>query len=299
MTPMERNKDPVEPGPEGHARYLLKAKYAGRPYSVEASDIVSVTSVLAHFRELDYSTRPSTGAEISQPKASQDDILRLEDVNASSLAMFAQLRIHWVDDLPSHLHFDKRHQTLSVFKYPTLCARYILKGCENGISKLALLAMDGRLLDLYQVNGLLDLYREVMLSYKLLFSTPASQRLLKKELAKLKHVDHFLERMTKPHNNGEGWDLESLSVCGRSRLFSRRAEANPLFIPGLFPQSVKADDGQLLDLKAFSVRGDLPRYGSRFLTIRDYTKQQEPNTLKGVFWDQRAHWDNYYWLWFG
>lgn len=62
--------------------------------------------------------------------ATDTDTLYESSVNFFSLYTIGRVRVKWVEDLASHLAFDRPSRTLSVFCLPTFCASSILRTKE-------------------------------------------------------------------------------------------------------------------------------------------------------------------------
>ena len=52
----------------------------------------------------------------------QSSVLHVSTLNFQSLQTIGKIRLSWVSDLSSHLDFEPRTRTLSVFRFPTFCA---------------------------------------------------------------------------------------------------------------------------------------------------------------------------------
>lgn len=57
-----------------------------------------------------------------------DNFLYASSVNYFSLATFGRVKLEWLDDISSHLVFDRQKRKLSVFRFPSYCAAAILGG---------------------------------------------------------------------------------------------------------------------------------------------------------------------------
>lgn len=62
--------------------------------------------------------------------ATDTDTIHESSVNFFSLHTIGRVRINWVEDLTSHLAFDRQSRTLSVFCLPTFCVSSILRTQE-------------------------------------------------------------------------------------------------------------------------------------------------------------------------
>lgn len=52
----------------------------------------------------------------------ESTVLFTSTLNYDSLKTIGKIRLRWVDDLSSHLDFDSQNRSLSVFRFPSLCA---------------------------------------------------------------------------------------------------------------------------------------------------------------------------------
>lgn len=60
------------------------------------------------------------------PKSTLEDMLHVSSLNYNSLSTIGRVRLKWVDNLTSHLAFDRTKRELSVYQYPSFCATKIL-----------------------------------------------------------------------------------------------------------------------------------------------------------------------------
>jgi hypothetical protein len=65
--------------------------------------------------------------DVGHDGATETDTLYESSVNFYSLYTIGRVRVKWVEDLASHLAFDRQSRTLSVFCLPTFCASSILQ----------------------------------------------------------------------------------------------------------------------------------------------------------------------------
>lgn len=112
-----------------------------------------------------------------------------EETNAYLLQTLLHIHFRWVDCLTLHLDYDKSTQTLSLFRYPSLCAA-MLKGERRTIFSFASVeqfSADPRA----NKTDIETLLREVLLSYRLLFGQSSKSRkmfrLVGSDLGRLPH----------------------------------------------------------------------------------------------------------------
>lgn len=68
--------------------------------------------------------------------ATNTDTIHESSVNFFSLHTIGRVRIKWVEDLTSHLDFNRQSRTLSIFCLPTFCVSSILRTQEVKILEL-------------------------------------------------------------------------------------------------------------------------------------------------------------------
>lgn len=119
-------------------------------------------------------------------------------------------------------------------------------------------------------------YREVLLSYRILFGNSSKSRdLLRQTLARhdstANAVDPFL-----------------LIVCASAvrgrRLWISSASELP---SALFPESVIGLDGLLQEPDTYSARDDFPIFGLALLGLQRYNLRQQPSRVRDLWRDQR------------
>lgn len=113
-----------------------------------------------------------------------------EEINAYLLQTLLHVRFRWVDSLALHLDYDKSTQTLSLFRYPSLCATMLKREPATifSFASVEQFSADPRA-DAEDIEAFL---REILLSYRLLFGqSPKARKLFRR-------VSSALDRM--PHN---------------------------------------------------------------------------------------------------
>lgn len=68
---------------------------------------------------------------INAPLTGDSVVLYVSSLNFNSLQITGKLRLKWVDNITSHLDFNSRTRTLSIFRYPSFCALTTL-GANRG-----------------------------------------------------------------------------------------------------------------------------------------------------------------------
>lgn len=101
-----------------------------------------------------------------------------QEINAYLLQVLLRVRFRWVDSLALHLDYDKSTRTLSLFAFPSFCASMLEN--QDPISAFASVehhAVDPRA----DLDDIISLLREVLLSYRLLFGqTPKSRKVFRR-----------------------------------------------------------------------------------------------------------------------
>jgi len=185
------------------------------------------------------------------------------------LHRFAGIEIEWVDCLSLHLEFDSRTKTLKLFRFPSLC--FIM--CSNTDQSL--------MSQIFQESGATpsdparvedeayEFFKEVLLSYRLIFSqTKSSRKVFRKQMKKWNliskgNLDPILERL-----------------CGYS---CDSDEAGDLY------GAIEADDPS----SHFTPIADFPFLGKRLMDIQDYVSNHNPHSFMALWYDRR----NVTWWW--
>ncbi|KAH8720584.1 hypothetical protein HC256_000974 [Beauveria bassiana] len=211
----------------------------------------------------------TSGHNESPEETAGNTTLYAASINLFSLDTIGRLKIKWVEDLSSHLHFDRQYRILSVFSLPTFCVASIQRGGKTGA--LQRLSPQGVEKDSS------SMHREVLLSYRLIFGQSSGSRSLSSKLiSKLKEtsddVDPFLDTIC------------STSIP-RSRLVRRFARPR---IPGtLFPAANLDLDNSLIQADTYSSREDFPHFGDRLLAVQRYNLSQQPSRVRDLWRDRR------------
>ncbi|KAL4799259.1 hypothetical protein BDV19DRAFT_295066 [Aspergillus venezuelensis] len=265
---------------EGLFRYTLRAMYGDTCCSWRGNETLQrISQVLKAMWEW--------GDMARAIGESRRGLLYAARLNFSSLTTLGNIEIKWVDTLSEHLSFNERDRCLSVFRWPSLCAAVITGSEPSGlVAKIASWTLHGQIIHShgtgsYDPIDYLDIFREILLSYRLLFSTSRSRKLLQKATSKMEkngeYVDPFLETCIQP---------TSTSPSTWASCFYRADVQAPLNT-NYFPKSVQDDNGSLKYLEAFSM-SDLPNYGGRFLVLQEWNDRQEPRSVKTIYHDFRS-----------
>lgn len=118
-------------------------------------------------------------SEISRVASSWNPI-KAAEMNAYLLISFLNISIRWVDTFALHLDYDKASRTLSLFKYPSICAATL----ETAGALYAFASPDTSDLDpRADFDTITEILQETLLSYRLLFGQEQVSRKYFKRLA--------------------------------------------------------------------------------------------------------------------
>ncbi|KAI9817883.1 MAG: hypothetical protein M1827_001002 [Pycnora praestabilis] len=196
------------------------------------------------------------------------EYLILSYLNYRTLTMVANIRVEWVDTLSLHLEFDEEHRVLKVFRFPSFC-RLIYAGSTDRTALCRLFS--SRLSDDevgFQSTSNLEpreFFREVLLSYRLLFSQDrGSRRTFRQEQRR---------RITRKDNDNIGTcDPLLLKLCGY-----RWQNERKLY------EDLRAPDPH----NYYSPVYDFPFLGQRLLELQRFSKGQNPHDWKLLWYDRR------------
>jgi hypothetical protein len=126
--------------------------------------------------------------------ASSWNPIKATEMNAYFLASCLNISIRWVDTLALHLDYDKSSGTLSLFKYPSLCAATL----ETTGALYAFASPDSSDPDpRADYDTITEILKETLLSYRLLFGQKQASRKYFKQLVDsdsslIENLDPFL-----------------------------------------------------------------------------------------------------------
>lgn len=201
------------------------------------------------------------------------DVSRL---NYRNLCRVVDINIEWVDCLSLHLEFDRSGKVLKLFRFPSIC---LMMCCCQEKSTFAQIFAESDAMNYRHNNmptsehdGAQEFYKEVLLSYRLIFGqAPGSAE-------DFKHQAH----MWAP-NLTENSDPLLAILCGENW---ESEKAYPIY------NEIEAED----TAERYSPSEDFPYLGKRLLKIQEYVNDHQPNTLRQMWHNKTNKW-NWSMLW--
>ncbi|KAL3952367.1 hypothetical protein ACCO45_012310 [Purpureocillium lilacinum] len=224
------------------------------------------------------------------------DDLHESRLNYFSLFTIGRVRVKWVDTLTAHLDFNQSTRTLCIFRFPSLCVTHVLRQREVKVLRNIVIKM---LASNHPINLAQDqsaLYREVLLSYRLLFGqTPSARRLVAQLLSQQSSAtSNAAESPMDSHMNGIT-DPFLRIICTLPvqspwwyLTFNRRRANTRRWLPGnIFPDSALDINNELQESDTYSAKHDFPVFGGKLLTLQSYNMRQQPRRVKDLWLDRR------------
>lgn len=139
-----------------------------------------------------------------------------------------------------------------------------------------------------------SIYREILLSYRLLFAGSNKSR---KRIGRILSFGLKSRRATADtanavcHENLDGF----LHTLCTSPLYTNRyflglpigRKINHGLCGGLFPPFSLNLDGNLIESDTYSARDDFPTFGARLLALQNYNKRRQPSKMTDLWRDRR------------
>ncbi|CDM37577.1 unnamed protein product [Penicillium roqueforti FM164] len=260
----------------GNDRTLfLRAKYGSRPG--ESGEIPLGQSARRPIKKL-FRAIKGTLEDTRHDGATATDILYESSVNCYSLYTIGRVRVKWVENLASHLAFDRQSRTLSVFCLPTFCASSILQTQQlNVLYQVSSELLPSNFYTDSLANDASSLHREVLLSYRLLFGQSSHSRQIALEL---------LEQTKKLSGEIDPFLLAICSASVTQSRFLRRFTKSRIPVE-LFPTSNIDLYNSLIESDTYSARDDFPHFGPRLLAVQLYNLKQQPSRIRDLWRDRR------------
>ena len=242
-----------------------------------------------------------TDAMLSPGLAGGEDQLTPSYVCFNTLSNVDNLRIEWVNTLNLHLQLDVRERVLRLFRFPSFCwlmheGDYETSCSEddgqqttpflfqmftdhNADHKKSLLKGDSDDQDL----ALSEFYREVLLSYRLIFGIDRSSRraFRSEEMAKWK-VDA----------TGDGRSRREHKMDPLLELLCSGSATN-----GELQNVLARLDGQETNASAGYAPEHFPFLGQRLAELQKFSVSQKPYDWKSVLWHDRRDVRNWWMMW--
>ncbi|KAL3437121.1 hypothetical protein BDV09DRAFT_163825 [Aspergillus tetrazonus] len=206
------------------------------------------------------------------------DTIYESSVNIFSLHKIGRVRVKWVENMTSHLAFDRQSRTLSIFCLPTFCVSNILQTQEI---KILQQVSDELLHSKYRADSSNHdssaLHREILLTYRLLFGQSANARAFSVKL---------LEQLER---SSRAIDPFLRTICSTKITQSRflRRFTKPKFPAKLLPMSNLDLYDFPIESNTYSSRNDFPYFGSRILALQQYNLTQQPRRVRDLWRDRR------------
>ncbi|KAF8865228.1 hypothetical protein BDZ45DRAFT_684279 [Acephala macrosclerotiorum] len=184
-----------------------------------------------------------------------------------TLEKVAFIKVEWVDSLSLHLEFDRSTKVLKLFRLPSLCL--IMSSCDklSPLSRIFWDADDGNNFLRAEVEDASEFYKEVLLSYRLIFGQESNS-----------HRDFSItsQSYTPLSKDLEYHDSLLPILCGQDW---ESATARPIY------EMIDAEDPST----QYSPAADFPYLGKRLLEIQRYVRGHKPNDFWALWYDKRDH----------
>jgi hypothetical protein len=219
--------------------------------------------------------------DVGHDGATETDTLYESSVNFYSLYTIGRVRVKWVEDLASHLAFDRQSRTLSVFCLPTFCASSILQTEQlKVLHEVSSELLPSKYYTDNSNNSPHDassLHREVLLSYRLLFGQSSHSRKLASEL---------FEQLEKSSGQIDPFLSTICGVSATQSSFLRRFPKSRIPVELMPTSNIDLHDS-LIESDTYSARNDFPHFGPRLLAVQQYNLKQQPSRIRDLWRDRR------------
>ncbi|KAI1130216.1 hypothetical protein F5Y10DRAFT_289677 [Nemania abortiva] len=188
------------------------------------------------------------------------NMLTSSNLHYYTLSKLGGIKLKWVDSICMHLELNRRDKTLMLYRYPSICA-LLSQNRRHGIF------LDRLFKDyIEEINKkttkrspAADFFREVLLTYRLLF----------------------------------GQDKRSWKLCKTEGDITPKAcDDNDPLLYHLCCQDWENeaiyDEIQAPDVRSvYSARQDFSFFGERLIALQEYTRMLEPDTWRTLYYDRR------------
>lgn len=185
-----------------------------------------------------------------------------KDFNAHVLTKVCGLRIQWVDCLSCHLELDRHSGTLFLFRYPSFCVSTLGRRKQSGtkqppddvIHRCGLQESGTIDIPWASQRDIVELLKEILLSYRLLFGQSSQSRHLFRQLQPFAGIP------------SQGHDQFLPLICGKSKC----------------PCPVT-----LVERDEYDMAGDFPHLRSRLVLLNSYASGKRPRSILQLWRDKR------------
>ncbi|KAI0545210.1 hypothetical protein F4679DRAFT_562061 [Xylaria curta] len=215
---------------------------------------------------------PITGMAGATFDSAFGDALFETSITYVSLYRIGHVKLKLVDTITDHLHFNRQARTLALFRFPTFCVMSILRTTKLAVMESILLELLPVRFGYASMQDPTSIYREILLSYRLLFGQSSKSRTLMKQYL------HQLKR------DGDYVDPFLVTLC--TTPISSFHDKSSL-LQEIFPNSTLDVHGRFKESSTYSAQDDFPIYGFRLQTLQRYSMRQRPSRVKDLWCDRR------------
>lgn len=278
--------NPENPPPGGNSRFSVKNE-ATTVCSLNVAFDRTITSVLKRFHQrFAVPLWKSRNRDTSPTATPQDVTLEISCIKLATLQDIANIHIVWVDDIQSHLAFDKVHRRLCIFRFPSFSALSVLDS-SNPITAPVLEALVNGFESGESIDGISGrhsghrrLHQEMLITYRMLFAPDSgSRRRAKKLLGELKGGVYGPAGEKTPANQYD----KMLDVLCTLSSNSREFASLP---PSLWPSIFRSVDDELKEQNGYNAE-DFPIFGQRLEYLQKFVRRQQPSRLTDMWLDKR------------
>ncbi|KAG9237387.1 hypothetical protein BJ875DRAFT_540557 [Amylocarpus encephaloides] len=187
--------------------------------------------------------------------------LLVSNLNYYALSGVGKVAIVWVDSLAEHCYFNKSRRELRLFRFPaTTLHAYGRKLNPTPLLSQIVSAEAHRLGCLAQTPEEVtkDFFREVLISYRILFGSSKRSRKL------------FREKEKKRAGHDGLLDPILVLLAGQKN-----------------PTGINDTLSQILEQDVYHLWINLPHLGTKLMEVQDYVKEQRPRNLHAMWHDRR------------
>ncbi|KAL9635754.1 MAG: hypothetical protein Q9204_002506 [Flavoplaca sp. TL-2023a] len=208
------------------------------------------------------------------PKQPDSVDLNTSVLNAFTLTKIGKINIEWSELFSTHLMFDRNTRTLSLFRFPIFCALNCSRAGERTlfdqyvtetgwVQDLNLIAVhsimdDGKHPESVLADANRSMFREALLSYRLLFGQEFNSRqLFRIHEKKRASISGFTDQLL-------------VRLCGSSKDIADLTDSETLFEQAFYNSFI-----------------DFPHYGHRLEVLQKYVSARKSRNIKDLWQDRR------------